>query len=403
MSNPEEIQRLKEVFREAVNEGSSGSVLHLDPDRFTGDMEQDLQSLVKQQQEQFPDTEPPNYTDPSSDTYLNRDVAEELVELSRNKKGPFAIPIDESSCIVNGINKDLVTKEEIVSFTSGVKEEHLKPLPGEDDDYVKMVADHEGTHCEQPSKLMVHRETLPRETHADLVAQGNLERAGKPEVAQVFKDVRALAAEQAPSHATGVPLDPKNIPDGITKDHQKAAAEYRGEINEQIAGRLGVTVDEVAMMREDTPKLYRDLTQRVLDEGALDDKPLEKAYAEDYLEAQDRRINEKGMSDKNIPEKHIKEVQDWLDEEDPEIRADIEARTKGLTDELYDIIENRKTAKEYLSKPVETAEAKIDYDSGAPNQTTAGNPDYIAENTGVEAPAVEQAPVPSSSPSVSLG
>lgn len=273
------------TFRDTVHEIYNGKVFFIDPKKFTGNTEEDQQSLIEQYVEQFPDKERPNLDDPNDIA-----VIKDLIDTSRSN-APFAIPTEdnneEKTCIVNEPNENLATKEEIVSAMSGIDEDLLNPIPGTTEQYIEYIAAHEAEHCLQvpiaytDSTLYTAAETLSAETSADFVANSHItNKYGEEgeEVVETMSHTRAasLLVYNSKDHATSIPLNDLEAENReIDYDASIQIAEnVHDKMHTSISEHVGFSdKDESIDLYDENPELFWDIVDNAITQGIFNEDP----------------------------------------------------------------------------------------------------------------------------------
>lgn len=139
---------------------------------------------------------------------------------------------DSDICVINTPDAQMYTKDAFLKRSLGLTDEQLKNFPGTDDDWLRLIGNHEGSHCD--SERLTGRDIakLKEETRADRATMIMLIERDQPELALAWKDFRALTAIHGASHATGIFLGNDDKPNLL---HVKHANNIQEEMNQRVS------------------------------------------------------------------------------------------------------------------------------------------------------------------------
>lgn len=282
----------KQVFRDAVEEAVNGNrslfekdekLIFIDPDDLNGSHSENISIIKKQIKEQAPK--------------LAKDMTDRDYEriYQSTKKGPSANSLFIDDAAVNGVsvivepNKDIETKEDIVSGVSGIPVKYLKDIPGSDSIWTKMIGFHEGTHADQSGKTY---NGIKEEIRADAGAIERLREDGHDDAAQALIDYRMIKSlitdNEVAEHSNGLGLF--LIDSGIELkdiDNSKlyeANMDAKDIIFDVLKKEFGVDdMDDLAELFKDNPEGLVQAIEKASAAGAFNNSDNE--YVQKYADA----------------------------------------------------------------------------------------------------------------------
>lgn len=188
------------------------------------------------------------------------------------------------------------SKNELAQIISGVRAGRLKPIPGTDAVWDQAVGTHEGRHCTQLSSSASLRDTITKETGADLQALKWLQDNGHNDVAQAYVDYRVLTAVHSTKadHASGVALIAGDV-NKVTDNYVKAAEQMRSAVLGAVSKEHDLGSERNALrMVEYNPGRFIRTVERALARGEFkggDASPDLETHVKAYIEAFRRQVN----------------------------------------------------------------------------------------------------------------
>ncbi|HTK84203.1 MAG TPA: hypothetical protein VL625_03875 [Patescibacteria group bacterium] len=302
------VSLVKQVEHLAINDYKAGvrealpkdvKPVYINPNELKNpDMAKNVAHLRKSLEKQMPGIT----GKPGDPDYLSDADLAEMVALSTTR-GPFEINANfngQKIAIVNTQDKSLDNKNKIMPVIAHIPRDQLKPPPGPDWMWDKAIGIHEGTHAKQadvdpnlpaPEQL---RLTIQREAESDRAAIEFLRKQGREDMAQTLIDARALGAAEDPTHATGLMIA-QNGPINVTPAQADAAGKFKAEMDQGVANKLGITVDQAKDLQKKDPRKYIDTVDGLLKDNAIGSTPEVKQFMEQYAGAYRREVVDKNV------------------------------------------------------------------------------------------------------------
>lgn len=256
-----------QAYRAGVLKTSDVPVVFLDPDLFDmSDLPAAGEELTRQLEAQAPGItkallDKIKESGDERNGITNTQVTPHQLAYLFSKRGPSAVSNimvgGKEYCVVNEPDHRFDNKDEITTFLSRHKVDS-EFIPGDDDDWNRIVGLHEGEHCNQeegevqPRALDNALDVLNEELRADRSALS----LSDAEVALAYKDLRHLSSSvflknwrnglHDGAHATGALL---NGDDQAEKHHFEASSSYKQRIDDFVG-------ENAAEILEDDPNAY---------------------------------------------------------------------------------------------------------------------------------------------------
>lgn len=291
MQNRQNIHRIREMSLEHSREHSrersyikgvveaSGEdkddILFIDPDKLTSeDPKELLKQFLKQAKNQFP--EDLGLEISVKDVITDGDAAEVFIMFAQDIKdnGPRALA---GANIVIMPSSKYETKEALLTsalekiYDKNTIERIIKNSPGSDNEWNRLIGNHEGTHLTEENDYDTDLEKLIEEKRADIGAESIAESRGDKDVSFSIRDIRHLATEADVGHATGTPLISG---DTVSQIHVDAAESYRESMDNAVDSNFdwdsyeGEASDGEDLLKEN-PEAYFSTLNKIIDETIL--------------------------------------------------------------------------------------------------------------------------------------
>ncbi len=202
-----------------------------------------------------------------------------------------------SVILVNALDENADSKNELASITSGVRSGRLKTVPGTDAIWDRAIGEHEGEHGNRTTiSSPTTRQSILEEFRGDTTALRWLRANGHNDVAQALVDYRVLTAVHSfkADHATGVALIDNDI-SKITSDYVSAAEQMRSKVLNAVSNEHGLGSERNALrMVEYNPGRFIRTVERALARGEFkggDASPDLETHVKAYIEAFRRQVD----------------------------------------------------------------------------------------------------------------
>ncbi len=234
------------------------------------------------------------------------------LEINGKEHGIAIVPsykIDTKEEVINQFTSGTEDAEETPVYDDATREKILENMPGTDQDWMRLIGNHEGGHLKTEGPNGTRLKVLIEENKADKIAYNAARERGQGDLALAMIDLRALASQNDSTHSSaGI-----NANDKVTEVHYHVAWSYREKTNEFVDDNFdwdsyeGQATTPQELLKEN-PDAYFATAQKNLDDlqakamkdynedpsidnqRAVYEAQIQIDYAQSYQDAYRRRV-----------------------------------------------------------------------------------------------------------------